>query len=118
MNIGSPNRVNDEGMPRLMMKVPSPIFGEGIIGVILVDDEGAFSKIFGEGIVGVVFVVDEGKPRLMMKVSSPKYLGKVLLVWMNLVFCLFFFCWARSFPCRRGEGVQGNLISIVKSIRF
>ena len=84
-----------------------------------VDDEGAFSKIFGEGIVGVVFVVDEGKPRLMMKVSSPKYLGKVLLVWMNLVFCLFFFfCWARSFPCRRGEGVQGNLISIVKSIRF
>ena len=52
-----------------------------------------------------------------MKVSSPNYLEKVLLMLMKLMF-FFYFCWSRSFPCRRSEGVQGNLISIVKSIRF
>ena len=45
-----------------------------------VDDEGTFSKIFGEGIVGVVLVDDEGTPRLTTRVTSPKYLEKVLLV--------------------------------------
>ena len=52
-----------------------------------------------------------------MRVPSPKYLEKVLLMSMKLLF-FFYFYWARSFPCRHGKGVQGNLISIVKSIRF
>jgi hypothetical protein len=45
----------------------SKIFGEGIVGVVLVDDKGTFSKIFGEGIVGVVLVDDEGSFSRMLE---------------------------------------------------